>query len=120
MKRERATRWKIRNRILSLFLTMCMVAGLLPQGIVPVKADDAAKYQVGNTELRMDSTADNPQLGDDGAWEWNGEGKTLTFRKNIKITQAATTESGAIYLPAGSRLEILGGLRVEVTSHYGD
>ena len=120
MKRERATRWKIRNRILSLFLIMCMVAGLLPQGIVPVKAANATKYQVGNTELRMDSTADNPQLGDDGAWEWNGEGKTLTFRKNIKITQAATTESGAIYLPAGSRLEILGGLRVEVTSHYGD
>lgn len=120
MKRERATRWKIRNRILSLFLIMCMVAGLLPQGIVPVKAANATKYQVGNTELRMDSTADNPQLGDDGAWEWNGEGKILTFRKNIKITQAATTESGAIYLPAGSRLEILGGLRVEVTSHYGD
>ena len=120
MKRERATRWKIRNRILSLFLIMCMVAGLLPQGIVPVKAANATKYQVGNTELSMDSTADNPQLGDDGAWEWNGEGKTLTFRKNIKITQAATTESGAIYLPAGSRLEILGGLRVEVTSHYGD
>ncbi len=120
MKRERATRWKIRNRILSLFLIMCMVAGLLPQGIVPVKAANATKYQVGNTELRMDSTADNPQLGDDGAWEWNGEGRTLTFRKNIKITQAATTESGAIYLPAGSRLEILGGLRVEVTSHYGD
>ncbi len=120
MKRERATRWKIRNRILSLFLIMCMVAGLLPQGIVPVKAANATKYQVGNTELRMDSTADNPQLGDDGAWEWNGEGKTLTFRKNIIITQAETTESGAIYLPADSRLEILGGLRVEVTSHYGD
>lgn len=122
MKRERATRGKVRNRILSLFLTLCMVAGLLPQGIVPVKAEtaDATKYCVGSTKLDMSSTAGNQQLGDNGAWEWNGEGKTLTFRKNIKITQTETTESGAIYLPAGSRLEILGGLRVEVTSHYGD
>lgn len=120
MKRERATRGKLRNRILSLFLTMCLVAGLLPQGIVPVKAADATKYRVGNTELSESSTAANPQLGDNGAWEWNNEGKILTFRRNIKIDQTETKASGAIYLPANARLEILGGLRVEVTSHYGD
>lgn len=106
MKRERATRWKIRNRILSLFLTMCMVAGLLPQGIVPVKAAET-DYCVGNVKLDMDSTAENPQYsGTEKAWMWDGNGKVLTFRKNVTCDR--------ISLPADTTIVVLGGIRVHV------
>ncbi len=95
---------RIRNKVISLLLTLCMVFTLLPGNDLAVYAEDP-QYWVMNTPLAADAKNDAE------GWSWNQDTKTLTFSKS---TSAISKKGIAIKLPGGSTIVLDDGIRVEV------
>ncbi len=116
MKKRRVER--IKSKATSLILAVCMVFTLLPVNPLAVYAAVSDKYQVAGTFLDMDGVTE----GGDGAWEWNGSTKTLTFKKRINLTaiEKSGYKSVVLGLPGDATIVMNDGVLVKLTGLYGD
>ena len=102
MKTGRVTR--VRNKVISFLLALCMVFTMIPGNDWTVHAADP-EYWVMDTELK--EGAKNDAQG----WAWEESSKTLTFSKS---TNAIVKNGIAVKLPGDSTIVLNDGIRVEV------
>ncbi len=116
---------KVRSRILSLFLAVCLVFGMIPA--IPAAAEEGKIYHVGGEALSLTENV----TASTGEWTWDYASRTLTFSKNYKnptgiqadsanLTSQETYKMLAAALPAGTTIVVNGGVSAELTSYYGD